>query len=161
MPPTAARACDTRQLVRSGAVIVFLEWLEAATGGLLIGLSVVLLMASIGRVASVSGIVFRTLETTQKDPLWRLLFLAGLLLTGLMFAFVAGFGSGQVEEGFLRTLISGLLVGVGATMIGGGLITHAVCGLARGSSRSLIALAIMGSSAMGAVWILRHVWGLG
>lgn len=53
--------------------------LLAMTGGLLIGLSALLLYAMSGRIAGISGIAFGTLFGPVGDRIWRLFFLGGLL----------------------------------------------------------------------------------
>ena len=55
-----------------------LPW-GAVTGGALIGAGAVLLLASIGRVAGISGIAAGSLRAAQGERGWRWAFLAGLL----------------------------------------------------------------------------------
>jgi uncharacterized protein len=52
-------------------------------GGILIGLSVVMLMLSIGRIAGVSGIASRLLPPVAEDYGWRLAFVAGIMAAPL------------------------------------------------------------------------------
>ncbi len=60
--------------------------LSAAIGGLLIGLSAVLLMALTGRIAGISGIFGSLLDWRCPDKGWRLGFIGGLLLAPLVAA---------------------------------------------------------------------------
>ena len=54
--------------------------LSGLAGGVFIGLSAVLLMATIGRIAGISGIVSGLLlERPTGDSAWRLAFLLGLV----------------------------------------------------------------------------------
>ena len=57
----------------------FTPW-AALTGGALIGLSAVLLMASLGRIAGVSGILGQAAFGGGPERTWRMSFLAGLLV---------------------------------------------------------------------------------
>ena len=55
--------------------------------------------------------------------------------------------------------IAGLLVGFGARLGGGCTSGHGVCGIARLSARSIVAMAIFMASAVVVVAILRHGFG--
>ncbi len=118
--------------------------LLAATGGLLIGLSALLLYATSGRIAGISGIAFGALFATTSDRAWRLLFLVGLLsgawlmvLTGIPKPLAALEAN---PSGVMLTVIAGLLVGAGTRLGNGCTSGHGVCGLARLSRRSLVAV---------------------
>ncbi len=54
-----------------------LPW-SAAAGGALIGAAAVLLLATIGRVAGISGITAGSLRAGKGERAWRWAFLAGL-----------------------------------------------------------------------------------
>ena len=56
-------------------------------------------------------------------------------------------------------VIGGLLVGIGTRYGGGCTSGHGVCGIARLSTRSIIATAIFLSVAMAEVFLIRHVLG--
>ena len=105
----------------------FTPWRSLA-GGALIGLAAVLLMAFNGRIAGISGVVGGLLgRSAAGDRLWRGLFIAGLLV-GLGTRYAAGCTSG-----------------------------HGVCGLSRGSPRSLAATAAFMAAGFLTVHVLRHV----
>ena len=58
-----------------------------------------------------------------------------------------------------KTEAGGLLVGIG-TRVGGGCTSgHGVCGIARGSPRSLAATAVFFVAALATVFVLRHLLG--
>ncbi len=125
---------------------------SASIGGLLIGLAASLLLIASGRIAGVSGILGGALQRSngdggggpgdgRGDRLWRLAFLAGLPLGVAVYQWVGGSTTIQIAAGTPVLLLAGFLVGLG-TQIGSGCTSgHGVCGLARGSTRSLIATA--------------------
>ena len=59
---------------------------SAAIGGALIGLAAVLLMLFTGRIAGISGIAGGLFNPRTDDRLWRLAFIAGLILAPLVAA---------------------------------------------------------------------------
>ena len=136
--------------------------LAGVAGGLLIALSAILLMASHGRIAGLSGI-FGGLFATEHGPevKWRFTFLVGLL-AGTVLAVVTGaFDSTTISfsGGPLTIIVGGLLVGAG-TAIGSGCTSgHGICGLARLSSRSLVATCVFMALAIATVFLTRHVIG--
>lgn len=133
--------------------------LSALAGGALIGLAASLLMAGNGRVAGISGILGGALKPDASGRSWRLAFLLGLPL-GALLTGVAGVETPPLPEGNLPLLLgAGLLVGLG-TQIGGGCTSgHGVCGLARGSRRSLTATAVFMAVAVATVFVQRHLLG--
>lgn len=132
---------------------------SAFFGGALIGLSAVLLMLFNGRQAGVSGILGGALALGSSETLWRLAFIAGLVVAPLLYC---GFG-GALPFTITHTapvlIAGGLLVGVGTRMGGGCTSGHGVCGLARLSRRSMIATLTFMASAVATVFVVRHVLG--
>lgn len=132
----------------------------ALIGGLLIGFAAAFLVITLGRVAGISGIVGALLPgggARAGDRGWRVAFVLGLLAApGL--AALSGIAVpvpvAPVDWPWL--IAAGLLVGVG-TRVGSGCTSgHGVCGLSRGSVRSLAAtLTFMGTGIV-TVWILEH-----
>ena len=130
--------------------------LQSAFGGALIGLSAVLLMALLGRVAGMTGILSGAIFGPDRG--WRLAFLAGAIAAPiLMGALGAGIAfDSPVPRPFL--VLGGLLVGIGVSYGGGCTSGHGVCGNARLSPRSLVAtLAFMGAGFL-TVYVLRHLF---
>lgn len=123
--------------------------LQATAGGIVIGLASWLLLASLGRVAGISGITAHALSpaATEKtaDSLWRWAFLLGLILGGA--ATAAWLQTTVMATRPLWVLLSaGFLVGVGTVLGSGCTSGHGVCGLGRRSVRSLVAtLVFMGT----------------
>ncbi|MBZ9569244.1 YeeE/YedE family protein [Modicisalibacter tunisiensis] len=146
--------------------------LQGLAGGVLIGLSAVWLMATLGRIAGISGILSGLIwERPAGDSAWRLAFLAGLIVGPLLLV-LAGGGLGNVagEPGAVigapiggtgLMLVAGLLVGLGTGLGSGCTSGHGVCGLARLSPRSLAATLVFVAAAMLTVYGVRHVLGGG
>ena len=131
-------------------------------GGALIGVAAAGLLLADGRIAGVSGILARSLGAARGDRLWRLAFLAGLPLgaagTAALFGDLHGFA---ITPSPARLLAGGLLVGFGTWLGGGCTSGHGVCGLARGSRRSLAATLVFMATGFATVFALRHLWGGG
>ena len=131
--------------------------LQSAFGGALIGLSAVLLMALLGRVAGMTGILSGAIFSPDRG--WRLAFLAGAIAVPiLMGALGAGIAfDSPVPRPLL--VLGGLLVGIGVTYGGGCTSGHGVCGNARLSPRSLVATVTFMLAAGITVYVIRHVIG--
>lgn len=124
-------------------------------GGVLIGLSAVLLMLINGRIAGVSGLVSRILvyKNINKN-LWVFVFFVGLLIGPIFYSLLAGpiKSNSVVDAPWL--ILAGLLVGFG-TFIGNGCTSgHGICGLSRFSIRSLVAVTTFVFSGVLTVYIL-------
>lgn len=129
--------------------------LSAAIGGTLIGLAAAVLWLGNGRIAGIAGI-FGNLLPASHNALWRLVFLVCLILGAFATArLLPELGAGGVDPVRLVEApaawgiptpiwlaITGLLTGLG-TRIGNGCTSgHGVCGLARLSVRSLVAVGV-------------------
>ena len=64
--------------------------ISATIGGLLIGISAVMLLTLQGRIAGISGILGGLLPPKSGDGPWRLLFLAGLIIGALAYGLLGG-----------------------------------------------------------------------
>ncbi len=129
--------------------------LTALVGGAMIGLASAILWVGNGRIAGISGI-FGQLLPPAKTIIWRLVFLGamvgGAFVTAIL---IPGLGVGgpggeqiQLIGSPLWIATAGLLVGLG-TKIGNGCTSgHGVCGLARFSTRSLIAVIVFFATAI-------------
>lgn len=132
--------------------------LASTLGGVLIGLSAVLVMALFGRIAGISGITTGALPMRRDDWDWRLAFVAGLIAAPLLVLAVTGAPVRQtVPTDLLAMAIAGLLVGFGTVMGSGCTSGHGVCGLARLSPRSLVAVLTFMATAFVTVLVLRHI----
>ena len=143
--------------------------LSGFLGGALIGLAATLLLLTNGRIAGISGILGGALPRLGHDRSealggalhWRLAFLVGLPLGTLL---VAALGGGlapiTLHAGWPLLILAGLLVGIGTRLGQGCTSGHGVCGLARGSRRSLAATATFMAVAVATVAVTRHLLGL-
>ncbi len=128
-------------------------------GGALIGISSFAMLALLGRITGISGIVGSVL-TTRDGNGWRWAFLAGLLLAQPMFyGLTATPPPLPSDAGMLLTVIAGLLVGFGTRLGGGCTSGHGVCGIGRLAPRSLAATATFIGTGMLTVFIMRHLVG--
>lgn len=132
----------------------------ALLGGALIGLASVLLMMLTGRIAGISGILGGCLTLAAGDKVWRLAFIVGLMLAPVTSG-VLGYPlpMPQMPASWVTIVIAGLLVGFGARLGGGCTSGHGVCGIARISTRSIVATAIFMGAAMVVVAIMRYGFG--
>ncbi len=113
-------------------------FLWSLIGGLLIGVATWIMVAGLGRVAGISGIA-ATAMFSPRESGWRFAFLAGLIAGGALFALAFDRVAPAVTS---KTwlIAAGLLVGFGTVLGSGCTSGHGVCGLARFSVRSLIAV---------------------
>ena len=131
-------------------------------GGLLIGISAVLLMWTAGRIAGVTGIIAGLLPPRVTAVGVRLGFIAGIIAGPLVVGLVTGHPVQQTITGSsLLFAVSGLLVGFGTVLGNGCTSGHGVCGLSRLSPRSLVATLTFMAVAAGIVFAMRHVVGGG
>lgn len=137
-------------------------YLGALCGGVLIGLSAVLLMAALGRIAGISGIASGLIGAGTGERMWRLAFVLGLLAGPLLLWWLRGdSGIGAPQVGLPWMALAGLLVGVGTRLGGGCTSGHGVCGVAQLSPRSLLATVIFMVFGIATVFALRHLLGVG
>nr|WP_255200436.1 YeeE/YedE family protein [Halomonas titanicae] len=126
-------------------------------------------MATLGRIAGISGIIGTLITTRPKgDSAWRLAFVLGLVSGPAVALFIGGLGNvvnspgeviGQPSGGVPLMLVAGLLVGLGTGLGSGCTSGHGVCGLARLSMRSLVATVTFLIAAIITVFVVRHVMG--
>jgi len=116
---------------------------SALIGGILIGISSAILLWLIGQFAGISGIAGEILNFEQGDLQWRIYFIVGLIGGVALYRL----GGGPLQEieitASLPLLLGGgLLTGIGTRMGGGCTSGHGVCGIARLSTRSIVATVI-------------------
>ncbi len=131
-------------------------YLGATLGGVLIGLSSALFLLLDGRVAGISGIVAGLMRAPSSRWLSNLLFVAGLVLGPVLFrAAFHGWPLVRTHGSLALFVAAGLLVGFGTRLGSGCTSGHGVCGLARLSPRSAVAVATFMLAAIATVAIMR------
>ncbi|WP_349358835.1 YeeE/YedE family protein [Stappia sp.] len=133
----------------------------SAAGGLLIGLASVALMAAIGRIAGISGMLGNLLPPiTDGDWGWRLAFLAGMVAAPLVMLAATG-QMPQIEVPVTTTMlvVGGVIAGIGVSYGSGCTSGHGVCGMARLSARSIAATLTFMATTGVTVYLVRHVFG--
>lgn len=130
---------------------------SALLGGAMIGLAAVLLLRLIGRIAGISGILNGALGGAASDRPWRIAFLLGLV-GGAAIWFGLDSGWTAPRSGFSPWLLAagGLFVGAGTRLGSGCTSGHGVCGLARLSRRSLLAVVVFMTAGFLMVALIRH-----
>ena len=113
--------------------------LTALTGGLLIGLSVILFFILNGRMIGVSGIASNFL-ISKENRIENLFFLIGLILGPSIYIYFLGQEIQITISNSLFLLIGGgALVGFGTRLSSGCTSGHGISGISRFSLRSIIA----------------------
>jgi uncharacterized membrane protein YedE/YeeE len=132
---------------------------NAASGGVLIGIAVAILLFFNGRIAGISGILGGLFNFKKHDTAWRLAFLAGLVFSASIWCLAADLPAIQLDASLSTIFVAGILVGVGTSFASGCTSGHGVCGLSRISPRSLVATLIFMATGIVTVFIVRHVLG--
>ena len=137
----------------------FTPWLSLG-GGVLIGLSAVLLMALQGRIAGMTGILTGVIPPVARDWVWRAAFLVGAVAAPALFIAAGGKIEFAVPPSTIALIIGGLIVGVGVYFGSGCTSGHGVCGMARLSPRSFVATVVFMLAAFATVFVTRHLLGM-
>lgn len=127
-------------------------WRSLAGGGLIGAAAAVLILAN-GRIAGVSGILNRVLHGAFGPGGWRIGFLVGLLIPGL----ILGSGNPVYLAGPWTLVAAGLLVGYGTRTGSGCTSGHGVCGSANLSPRSAVATLVFIGVAMLTVFAVKRL----
>ncbi len=136
-------------------------FIPALVGGAFIGLAASLLLWLNGRLAGVSGILWRLFFAKSGDVLWRVLFLGGVVGgAGLYYALFDDAPVARETFPAWLLVVGGFLVGYGTSLGNGCTSGHGVCGLGRLSMRSLVATAIFLLSAIITTFVVRHLLGV-
>ena len=135
----------------------FTPW-SGLIGGLMIGASASLFILLNGRVAGISGITGGVFDGKRGDTAWRVAFVLGIVLGPLLVGAARGaMPVVTMAVGTAVLIVAGLLVGFGTRMGNGCTSGHGVCGLARGSRRSLAATCVFFAIAALTVFVTRHL----
>jgi hypothetical protein len=127
-------------------------------GGMMIGLAAVLFLLLSGRIAGVSGIAGGIVGGRAGEFGWRAAFVLGLIGGPLIAAAFSGvMATVTIQTSWPWLIVAGFLVGFGTRLGAGCTSGHGVCGLARGSRRSLAATILFFAVAVVTVFVTRHL----
>ena len=113
--------------------------IPAFTGGLIIGLAVVVFFLLNGRLVGISGIASNAL-TEKENKFDNLLFLLGLIIAPFIYSLFSNGGINiSIFNSYVLMIAAGLLVGIGTRISGGCTSGHGISGIGRFSLRSIIA----------------------
>ena len=127
-------------------------------GGLLIGLSAVLLILLNGKIAGISGIVGGLLTHKGSEVGWRAVFIVGLWLGAFIYVLATGSVLPvNIQASLLVIVIAGLLVGFGSRLGSGCNSGHGIAGIARLSRRSIVATLMFFATATITVFVTQHI----
>lgn len=125
-------------------------------GGLVLGVAISLLILFDGRVAGIAGILGRSFGARGEELSWRLYFLGGLVVGGLLWRLISpGVFGAPSATGLLTLALGGFLVGVGTTLGNGCTSGHGLCGISRLSPRSIVATLVFVATGMLTVALTR------
>ena len=134
----------------------FTPW-SALAGGMLVGLATAMFVLLNGRIAGISGVLGGLLKPLAGDLLWRVAFIAGLIVAPLVYTLVSVVPAVQIDAEYGALIAAGLLVGVGTRYGAGCTSGHGVCGLSRLSPRSLVATLVFMGAGFVTVFVMRHL----
>ncbi|TCT31477.1 hypothetical protein EC835_1074 [Providencia alcalifaciens] len=129
---------------------------SAPIGGVLIGLAVAILLIFNGRIAGISGILAGVLKPTKGDTAWKLAFIVGILVAPLLFITFVYTPEVTIATSTPLLIAAGLLVGFGTRLGSGCTSGHGICGMARFSRRSMVAVVIFMLVAFITVAVINH-----
>ena len=118
--------------------MTLLSLLRALLGGSLIGLAATIALLGHGRIAGISGTLGRTLDDDGGRG-FRLPFVLALIAVGAIGTVLAPHSFGAAVRSTPTLALAGVFVGVGTTLGNGCTSGHGVCGISRGSGRSIVA----------------------
>ncbi len=134
------------------------DWYYALFGGALIGISALLVLAGLGKIAGISGIFANSFIQPSEDRFWRRAFVFGMFSAGLLsnFYWPASL-QGKIESDEWTVIVAGLLVGFGTRLGNGCTSGHGVCGISRFSLPSLLATICFILSGMISVYLFKQI----
>ncbi len=128
------------------------------SGGMLIGLSAVILLLVNGRIAGISSIMTGLTPPISKNNAWRLAFLAGLIVGAFLFQSTSSLPvPGRQNYPFWLIICGGFLVGFGSQLSRGCTSGHGICGIANLSVRSICATLVFMSSGFVTVFLIKNL----
>ncbi|HDR9317947.1 TPA: YeeE/YedE family protein [Burkholderia vietnamiensis] len=128
-------------------------------GGLVIGAAAAVLVLLNGRIAGISGILGGLLTLPRHDTAWRVTFLIGLVGAPVIASLLGKPSTPDIHASWGEILVAGFLVGLGTRYAGGCTSGHGVCGISRGSIRSVVATLTFMVAGFATVFVQRHLIG--
>lgn len=135
-------------------------YLTSLSGGLLIGIAAAMFVLLNGRIAGISGILAGLIQADKGDKIWRVMFVLGMVTAPFVYRIAFDLPPVAVEAGTVKLIIAGLLVGLGTSYASGCTSGHGVCGISRGSMRSIAATLTFMMAGFITVYLTRHLLGL-
>lgn len=149
-----------RKLIKGGLDLENFTPVTASIGGVLIGLSAVMLMGLNGRIAGISGVFSGTVFGDQGDKFWRILFVAGLIGAPVIYTFASRETLAfEITSNTWLIVAGGVFVGFGTRLGSGCTSGHGVCGLSRLSVRSMVSVALFMAAGMATVAVAKTMVG--
>jgi uncharacterized membrane protein YedE/YeeE len=134
------------------------EILLPVSGGVLIGLAALMLLALNGRVMGMSGI-WAGVVRLGDDIKWRMAFVAGLVAGPVLLALLGRSGKVEIDTPLPLFVLAGLLVGFGTALGSGCTSGHGICGISRLSPRSIVATLVFMGFGFATVFFIREIMG--
>mgnify|MGYP005989307369 CR=1 FL=1 len=132
--------------------------IEAIIGGLLIGSSATVLLLFKGRIAGICGILFSLFTPSEGDRHWRASFLVSMIIGAGLAHFALNKTIPEAPtDGLGLIIIAGLLTGIGTYLGNGCTSGHGVCGIARKSTRSIVATITFMATGIITVTLMRNI----
>lgn len=138
---------------------MFTPW-SALAGGVLIGIAAAMFVLLNGRIAGISGVIGGLFRPASGDVAWRAAFVIGLVGAPMVYGLFAALPGLQIDASFGVLVLAGVLVGVGTRFGSGCTSGHGVCGLARLSPRSFVAMVAFMGAGFATVFLIRHLSGI-
>jgi uncharacterized membrane protein YedE/YeeE len=129
---------------------------SAVAGGLMIGSAAALYLLLNGRIAGISGMLGRLIDTATADRASPLAFLVGLIAAPWLWRVFAPLPDVVVAASNPTLIGAGLLVGFGTRYGSGCTSGHGVCGISRSSARSFAATATFMAFGFLTVFLFKH-----
>lgn len=134
-------------------------YIAGLLGGLLIGIAAAMFILLNGRIAGISGILGGLIQADKGDKIWRVIFLLGMAASPFVYQIASDLPLMTIEAGTTQLIIAGLLVGLGTSYASGCTSGHGVCGISRGSVRSIVATLTFMMAGFITVYLTRHLLG--
>lgn len=135
-------------------------YIYSLSGGLLIGIAAAMFVLLNGRIAGISGILGGLLQADKGDKIWRVMFLLGMAAAPYAYQIASDLPAATIDAGAVQLIVAGLMVGLGTSYASGCTSGHGVCGISRGSMRSIAATLAFMMAGFITVYLTRHLIGI-